>query len=66
MARLQAEEIVLPEQILPPPEPGASQDTSDQGRETPASQDGTPLIVDRSHPLWAQVNAEQEELASGS
>jgi hypothetical protein len=66
MARLQAEEIVLRDQVLLPPEPGASQDTSDQSPETPVGQAGARLIVDRSHPLWEQVNAEQEELASGS
>ena len=66
MARLQAEEIILPEQILLPPEPGANQDTGDQDEQTPASQQAAPLIVDRSHPPWEQVNAEQEELAKGS
>ncbi|HUL27351.1 MAG TPA: hypothetical protein VLW44_16460 [Streptosporangiaceae bacterium] len=65
MARLLAEEIVLPQQVLLPPEPAASQDTSSQGQETPARQDRAPLIVDRSRLLWEQVNAEQEELASG-
>ena len=25
-----------------------------------------PLVVDRSHPLWAEVNAEQQELAQDS
>ena len=66
MARLQAEEIVLREQVLLPPEPGADPDTGDQDEQTPASHSGTPMIVDRSHPLWEQVNAEQEELAQGS
>jgi hypothetical protein len=66
MARLQAEEIVLREHVVLPPEPGARHDTSDQSPETPAARTGAPLIVDRSHPLWEQVNAEQEELASGS
>ena len=66
MARLQAEEIILPEQILLPPEPGANQDTGDQDEQTPASQQAAPLIVDRSHPPWEHVNAEQEELAKGS
>jgi hypothetical protein len=66
MARLQAEEIVLREQVLLPPEPGASHDSSEQGPETPAAQAGTPLVVDRSHRLWEQVNSEQEELGSGS
>ncbi len=68
MARLQAEEIILPEQILLPPESGAGQEHGDQEpgdrSEPAASPPGRPVIVDRSHPLWEQVNAEQEELAS--
>ena len=71
MARLQAEEIVLPERILLPPEPGAEQnhddqDPDDRSEPTPANQPGVPLIVDRGHPLWEQVNAEQEDLARPS
>ena len=63
MARLQAEEIVLREQVLLSPEPGADPETDAQDEQTPESQRGTPVIVDRSHPMWEQVNAEQEELA---
>ena len=71
MARLQAEEIVLPERILLPPEPGADPDTSSPesgggAGEIPPGQQGRPLIVDRTHPLWEQVNAEQQDLAQGS
>jgi hypothetical protein len=71
MARLQAEEIILPERILLPPEPAAGQDRDDQhpgdrSETAPASQPGMPAIVDRSHPSWEQVNAEQEELATPS
>ena len=66
MARLQAEEMVLQEQVLLLPEPGADPDTGDENEQTLASRSGTPMIVDRSHPLWEQVNAEQEELAQGS
>ena len=73
MARLQAEEIILPEQILLPPEPGASHEPGDQDPGEPADrsepaagQPGWPVIVDRSDPMWEQVNAEQEELASPS
>jgi hypothetical protein len=67
MARLQAEEIVLPEQILLPPEPAARpQDSGSPAQaSTQAAQSGIPQVVDRSHPLWEQVNAEQEDLASG-
>jgi hypothetical protein len=63
MARLQAEEIVLREQVLLPPEPGADPETDIQDEQAPASHQGTPMIVDRGHPMWEQVNAEQEELA---
>jgi hypothetical protein len=63
-ARSQAEEIILPQQILPPPEPEASQDP-EESDPAPGSS-GRPLVVDRSHPLWAEVNAEQEELAQDS
>lgn len=64
MARLQAEEIVLKERVLLEPEPGADPDSGDlEEQDVPADQQGTPLIIDRSHPLWEQVNAEQEELA---
>jgi hypothetical protein len=66
MARLQAEEIVLREQVLLTPEPGADPDPGDEDDHGPASHSGAPMIVDRSHPLWEQVNAEQEELARGS
>ena len=66
MARLQAEEIVLKERVLLEPEPGADPDSGDwDERELPESQQERPLIVDRSHPLWDQVNAEQEDLAQG-
>ena len=33
----------------------------------PATASGErPLVIDRSHPLWAEVNAEQQELAQDS
>lgn len=63
-ARSQAEEIILPQQVLLPPEPGISEDP-EQSDQPPAAT-GRPLIVDRSHPLWAEVNAEQQELAQDS
>jgi hypothetical protein len=64
-ARSQAEEIILPQQVLPVPEPETSQDP-EQEEDLPAGSGDRPLIVDRSHPLWAEVNAEQEELARDS
>jgi hypothetical protein len=61
-ARLQAEEIVLPELILLPPEPEAAED-SEPDQPAPA---GRPMVIDRGHPLWEQVNAEQQALRQDS
>jgi hypothetical protein len=66
MARLQAEEIVLREQVLLSPEPGADPETDTPDEQARESHPGPPMIVDRGHPMWEQVNAEQEELAAGS
>jgi len=63
-ARSQAEEIVLPQQILPPPEPGASQDPEEN--DPPPASTQRPLVIGRSHPMWAEINAEQEERLQGS
>jgi hypothetical protein len=63
-ARSQAEEIILPQQVLPPREPETSEDPEETGPPT-ASRERSP-VIDRSHPLWAEVNAEQEELAQDS
>lgn len=63
MARLQAEEVVLRELILLPPEPGADDDPDDPQPVTGPAE--IPAVIDRSHPLWEQVNAEQEDLAQG-
>jgi hypothetical protein len=65
MSRLQAEEIVLKERVLLEPEPGADPDSSGPDEQDGLASQERPLIVDRSHPLWEQVNAEQEELAQG-
>lgn len=63
-ARSQAEEIILPQQVLLAPEPETSEDLEEAG--LPIASGGRPLIVDRGHPLWAEVNAEQEELTQDS
>ena len=63
-ARGQAEEIVLPQQVLPPPEPGASQDQEEN--DPPPASTQRPLVIGRSHPMWAEINAEQEERLQGS
>jgi hypothetical protein len=63
-ARSQAEEIILPQQVLLAPEPGTSEDP--EQNDLPPASGERPLIVDRGHPLWAEVNAEQQELAQDS
>jgi hypothetical protein len=63
-ARSQAEEIILAQQVLLAPEPGTSEDPEETG--LPSAVTERPLIIDRSHPLWAEVNAEQQELAQDS
>src|SRR5260370_32374551 len=52
-ARSQAEEIVLPQQVLPRPQPGASEDPA--GNDPPPASTQRPLGVGRPHPPWAEV-----------
>lgn len=63
-ARSRAEEIVLPERVLLTPEPETSGDPEDSSQ--PQASLALPEVVDRSHPAWAQVNAEQTEREQGS
>jgi hypothetical protein len=63
-ARSQAEEIILPQQILLAPEPETGEDPEEN--DLPAAGGERPLVIDRSHPLWEEVNAEQQELAQDS
>ncbi len=63
-ARSQAEEIILPQQVLLASEPGTSEGPEED--DLPAASGERPLVIGRSHPLWEQVNAEQEELAQDS
>jgi hypothetical protein len=63
-ARSQAEEIILPQQVLLAPEPETREDPEENDHRSASGE--RPLIVDRSHPLWAAVNAEQQELAQDS
>lgn len=62
MARQQAEELVLAERVLLPPEPGVTE----TGENPETGEDHRPAVVDRDHPLWEQVNAEQQERTQGS
>ena len=52
MARLRAEEMVLRDRVLLPPESEPEEQT------TPASSDWIPLVEDPSHPYWRQVASE--------
>jgi len=63
-ARSRAEEIVLPQRVLPAPEPQASGDPEDGSQPPPGL--ALPQVVGRSHPAWAEVNAEQTEREQGS
>ena len=63
-ARSRAEEIVLPERVLLAPEPETGEDPEDDSQ--PPVSLALPVVVDRSHPAWAEVNAEQTEREQGS
>ena len=58
-ARAIAEELILPQRVLPE----AEQATDDDQEVRPECGE-RPVVVDRSHPSWAEVNAEQQERAS--
>jgi hypothetical protein len=55
-ARAIAEELILPQRVLPDPELAAD----DQDGVPPESRE-RPMVVDRDHPQWAEVDAEQRE-----
>lgn len=54
------EELILPQRVLPEAELAADDDQED------VKPDGgeRPVVVDRGHPSWADVNAGQQERAS--
>jgi hypothetical protein len=52
-----AEELVLPQRVLPDPELAADNDQEDARPEYGER----PMAVARNHPSWAEVNAEQQE-----
>jgi hypothetical protein len=54
-ARSQAEEVILPQRVLPPPEAPEDEDQDSQ----PAA--GRPAVIGPGHPMWAEANAEQRE-----
>ncbi len=59
-ARAIAEELILPQRVLPEAERAADDEQEDVRPECGER----PMVVDRSHPSWAEVNAEQHERAS--
>ena len=63
-ARSRAEEIVLPERVLLAPEPEISEDLEDDSQLSASL--ALPEVVERGHPAWAEVNAEQTEREQGS
>ncbi|MGH3284606.1 MAG: hypothetical protein ACRDPD_07980 [Streptosporangiaceae bacterium] len=56
-ARDHAQQRVLGEYLLLPPAPDMPADDDDE----PAPDQDRPAVVDRGHPSWAQVDAEQRE-----
>jgi hypothetical protein len=62
-ARAIAEELVLPERVLPDPEQAEDEDQDDQ-KDAKRKREERPMVVDRDHPSWAEVNAEQQERAN--
>ena len=63
-ARAIAEELVLPQRVLPGPELAADDGEDDQADMEPECEE-RPMVVDRNHPSWAEVNAEQRERENG-
>ncbi len=62
-ARAIAEELILPQQVLTEAELTADDDQDDQEDMGPERGE-RPVVVDRGHSAWAEVNAEQQERAS--
>jgi hypothetical protein len=62
-ARAIAEELILPQRVLPEAEMTAG-DEQDHQEDLKPERGERPVIVDRGHPSWAEVNAEQQERAN--
>jgi len=56
-ARAIAEELILSQRVLPEAELAADDDQEDVQSECGER----PVVVDRNHPSWAEVDAEQQE-----
>jgi hypothetical protein len=59
-ARAIAEELIWSQSVLPDPEL-----TADDQDDMPAGSGRRPMVVNRDHPSWAEVNAEQQERIHG-
>jgi hypothetical protein len=59
-ARAIAEELILPQRVLPEAELAADDDQHEKEDVKPECGE-RPVLVDRDHPSWAEVNAEQQE-----
>jgi hypothetical protein len=62
-ARAIAEELILPQRVLPEAELAADNDQGDQEADVKLERGERPM-VDRNHPSWTEVNAEQQERAN--
>jgi hypothetical protein len=58
-ARILAEELILAQQLMPDPEPASDDQGADDGM--PLTGGERPVVVERDHPLWAEIDAEQQE-----
>lgn len=54
-----AEELILPQRVSPDPELAADEE------DVPPKSGERPVVVDRDHPSWAEVDAEQQERIQG-
>ncbi len=61
-ARALAEELILPQRVLPQAEQAADDEQGHQENVKPERGE-RPVVVDRGHPSWVEVNAEQQERA---
>jgi hypothetical protein len=62
-ARAIAEELILPQRVLPEAELAADDDQDGQ-EDVDLERGERPVVVDRGDPSWAEVNAEQHERPS--
>lgn len=58
-ARILAEELVIVQHLMPDSEP--TDEDQDADDDVLMANGERPVVVDRDHPLWAEVNAEQQE-----